>query len=295
MIINTYIMFSYPSFIRLLLFIGLQYYCLKEVRALLLSDLPTPSFIVDIDALRFSPQIIDDVKSRPTLYLPKFNKSLLPRSLIIGENQNDVDIDPTKSFFQLNQERNKDIAIGYLHTSVIRAREETNEKEDKPIHTFLAEVDLTQSLCCSQDKSNLEKKSKEQLLFQKAQLVLGLNNHHVGSYYWARSAGAGASMEAPGVSFKPSFIGDDRGILRWEAIGGPLECNSNDGKRSEWVNFLRIGDNIQFLPNCDEEAIMAFVNRFEVRSRDESRIYGISAKGRPLGSEPMVVCKWFLE
>ena len=36
--------------------------------------------------------------------------------------------------------------MGYLHASVIRAREDVTEN-DTPVSTFLAEVDLTQSLC----------------------------------------------------------------------------------------------------------------------------------------------------
>jgi hypothetical protein len=58
-------------------------------------------------------------------------------------------------------------------------------------------------------------------------LALGLNNHYVGGYYWARSGmGAGSSMEAPGVTFC-----SEKGQLQWG------DQNSNDGKRSEWVEF----------------------------------------------------------
>jgi len=54
-------------------------------------------------------------------------------------------------------------AIGYLHSSVIQAREDVVSEEDDPISNFIAELDLDPSLCCGD-----------------AQLVLGLNNHHVG-------------------------------------------------------------------------------------------------------------------
>jgi hypothetical protein len=114
-----------------------------------------------------------------------------------------------------------------------------------------------------------------------AQLVLGLNNHHVGSYYWARSAGSGAAMEAPGILF------DTGGILRWKNPRGPMECNSNDGKRSEWANFLRKGDTVQLLPLNVEEAILSAMK--------SDCIFGVSSEGRPLGSEPQVVCKWTLQ
>ena len=68
-------------------------------------------------------------------------------------------------------------SIGYVHTSVIRAREDVTS-QDGPVATFLAEIDLYPSLCANEGDLS-------------ARLVLGLNNHHVGSYYWARSAGAG--------------------------------------------------------------------------------------------------------
>mmetsp|Transcript_4602 Transcript_4602/g.5997 ORF Transcript_4602/g.5997 Transcript_4602/m.5997 type:complete len:140 (+) Transcript_4602:231-650(+) len=84
----------------------------------------------------------------------------------------------------------------------------------------------------------------------------------------------------------------DRGILKWQTGGGPIECNSNDGKRSEWVNFLRKGDHVQLLPFSIEDTMMSFVQRFDLDDTSSSRIYGISSKGRPLGSEPLVVCQW---
>eukprot|EP00520_Triparma_pacifica_P019614 CAMPEP_0118642678 /NCGR_PEP_ID=MMETSP0785-20121206/5961_1 /TAXON_ID=91992 /ORGANISM="Bolidomonas pacifica, Strain CCMP 1866" /LENGTH=131 /DNA_ID=CAMNT_0006534241 /DNA_START=302 /DNA_END=693 /DNA_ORIENTATION=- len=66
-------------------------------------------------------------------------------------------------------------------------------------------------------------------------LALGLNNHYVGGYYWARSGlGIGSAAEAPGV-----VVDVSNGKLMWG------ELNSNDGKRSEWVEFLKEGDQVQ--------------------------------------------------
>lgn len=137
----------------------------------------------------------------------------------------------------------------YVHSRVVRSRDPS--QLDSP---FLAELDLTGSI--------------------NAQLVLGLNNHHVISYYWARSAGAGAAMEAPGVILKGNR-------LEWQ--GSIQECSSNDGKRSEWVNFLRAGDQVQLLPRDTHKAI-----------RDLRWIFGVSTEWRPLGSEPAAVCEWKL-
>jgi hypothetical protein len=178
-------------------------------------------------------------------------------------------------------------AVGYVHSKVVRAREEAVPGEDDPLSTFLAEIDADPVLCCG-----------------RARLVLGLNNHHVGGYYWARSAGAGSSMEAPGVSFGGGSGGiastkSERGLLRWINDDGPEACNSNDGKRSEWVNFLRRGDTVQVVPANGQHTILQFRERFGKRlskkTRDDSssmRVFGISSQGRPMGSEPEVVCEW---
>jgi hypothetical protein len=88
----------------------------------------------------------------------------------------------------------------------------------------------------------------------------------------------GAGMEAPGVELHDS-------CLLWESASGFADCNSNDGKRSEWVNFLRTGDQVQLKAEIDEVASLLF----------QHSIYGVSSRNRPLGSEPIVVCDWILE
>lgn len=92
-------------------------------------------------------------------------------------------------------------------------------------------------------------------------------------------------MDAIGIKF--GDVDKDRGTLRWEDEGGPMECNSNDGKRSEWVNFLRVGDTVQLVPmgTSGEDSLLAFLKKFGC-------VYGVSSEGRPLGSEPAVVCEW---
>ncbi len=277
----------------------------------LLSDIPTPSFVIDIDSL---PSDVNSKGSLPIIHLPTFSRKLSPTKL---SQQGGSSITTTPSPFKSSsdyyytaqqQQRGEksssfENSVGYLHSSVVRAREDADEK-DEPKETFLAELDLSDALCFFSKNNEIERSIRNDDLNEKenkdstavkAHLVLGLNNHHVGSYYWARSAGMGSSMEAPGISFEPSnnnVNDEERGILRWDAEGGPFVCNSNDGKRSEWVNFLRIGDNVQLLPHFEEEAIMAFVDKFGMDDDDSSRIYGVSSQGRPLGSEPMVICKW---
>jgi len=82
-------------------------------------------------------------------------------------------------------------------------------------------------------------------------------------------------MEAPGILFQ-------QGRLQWESSEGFTACNSNDGKRSEWVKFLGSGDLVQLVPRQPEQAIQSLT----------TTVYGVSSKGRPLGSEPAVVCEW---
>jgi hypothetical protein len=168
----------------------------------------------------------------------------------------------------------KERAVGYLHAKVIR----TKLEDDTLVKTsFLAELDLLPSMCGEQRFAYANSECM-------ARLVQGLNNHHVGSYYWARAAGLGCSMMAIGVQY--GDVENDRGILQWEHESGPIRCNSNDGKRSEWVNFLKVGDTVQLVPSYGQEALMKFLTMYS------NRVYGVQIKGRPLGSEPLVVCEW---
>lgn len=65
-----------------------------------------------------------------------------------------------------------------------------------------------------------------------AYLGIGLANHHVGGYYWARGMGMGASLPAHGVLFNGTS-----GELYWKKRGPGLDAtetteessNSNDG------------------------------------------------------------------
>ena len=53
-------------------------------------------------------------------------------------------------------------------------------------------------------------------------------------------------------------------------------------------NFLQAGDQVQLRPACAEDSLLALF-------QCGYKIYGISAAGRPLGSEPVVVCEWSVE
>ena len=233
----------------------------------LLSDLPTPSLVIELQTLQ------RHLKSEgiPSIALSDDGKTVVLRpSPIKGAQRTSLETSSDDAVEARQAFASSDVL--YLHSKVTRPKEEVGAK-DEPTSTFLAEIDLPPRLC---DGS--------------AQLVLGLTFDYVGSYYWARSAGAGAAMEAPGVLFDTRD--SSKGILRWEQEGGPSACNSNDGKRSEWVNFLRRGDNVQLLPAHPEKAVLAFLNEYNSDSERSCRMYGVTSKGRPLGSEPEVVCEW---
>ena len=248
-------------------------WCLAATHALLLSNVPTPSLVLDMQALER--QMKRTMEEEPPLSIPRLglvrDSRILTPTAMAADFPVDLSSPPLQHVFGGGEAAE---TICYLHSSVTRPREAA-EQVDTITSSFLAEIDLGSALC------------------NDAKLVLGLNNHHVGSYYWARSAGAGASMDAPGVVFdtqQQQRSSPDRAMLTWASAEGPQDCNSNDGKRSEWVNFLRPGDHVQLVPDDPEATLLRFCERF----KEPSRVYGISFAGRPLGSEPAVVCSWQL-
>lgn len=267
-------MFDIGNFLICIIFYATSIHVASAL--VLLSDLPTPSFIIDTDALRrrIAPPLDkgnekSKVPYRPSIRCPSNKLVLHPSTSAAAIDCSDEIVDCNFDVIEMIP------TIGYLHTSVLRARENVITGEDD-IATFLAEIDLVHPTLC-----------------EDAQLVLGLNNHHVGGYYWARSAGVGSGMEAPGVTFGSSSQG--KGLLCWSSDGGPTECNSNDGKRSEWVNFLRKGDTVQLVPTDSQETLLQFSKQFGEQQSTTPRVYGISSHGRPMGSEPEVVCEYRFE
>ena len=82
-------------------------------------------------------------------------------------------------------------------------------------------------------------------------------------------------MEAPGVA----LAGEAEGALRLVRVE-----NSNDGKRSEWCEFLTKNDQVQIVPASAEAALAAFDTIVGV-TRDGHR-------GIPRGAEPMIEAAW---
>jgi hypothetical protein len=138
-----------------------------------------------------------------------------------------------------------------------------------------------------------------------AYLGLGLANHHVVGYYWARSMGIGASLPAHGIYFGPSSSDSSSGggELYWKKRGPGVDpsetteeaSNSNDGKRSEWADYLQVGDTVQLVPNDPLAALTK--NRGTTATASNNRncfpvLIGIRRTGRPLGADPIVEKMW---
>ena len=107
---------------------------------------------------------------------------------------------------------------------------------------------------------------------------LGLNNRasYDASYFWARTLGSGARRPAPGIG-----VDADSG-LRWldddEAAARNLAPQTGDGKFSEWVDFLAVGDELDLVPHNPLEALELF----------GGRVHAVTRAERPAGAQPLV-------
>ena len=111
-----------------------------------------------------------------------------------------------------------------------------------------------------------------------AYVGLGLNNHFTGGYYWGRSSGPGAALPAPGVG----VVFAESGLL--QLVRTEDDENSNDGKRSEWCDFLQRGDQLQLVVKPEELATAGF-----------DMLVGVCRDGDgnvPRGAEPRVEALW---
>ena len=111
-----------------------------------------------------------------------------------------------------------------------------------------------------------------------AYVGLGLNNHFTGGYYWGRSSGPGAALPAPGVG----VVFAESGLL--QLVRTEDDENSNDGKRSEWCDFLQRGDQLQLVVKPEELATASF-----------DMLVGVCRDGDgnvPRGAEPRVEALW---
>ena len=79
-------------------------------------------------------------------------------------------------------------------------------------------------------------------------LSMGLNNDYDPSYYWARHAGPNARRPVPGIGCRVAEGGLAEIFRMSEAEATKLgRPNPNDGKWSEWCEFLKEGDQVDLV------------------------------------------------
>jgi hypothetical protein len=240
----------------------------------LLSDLPTPTLLLELS-------LAESALNKSTWSQP-------PSSL--------------EDYLQ-NDSCNYDLLDGslFVHTRVVdtSVRDQINRQIGSGKSLVIAQVDVP-----------------AQSIPGGAYLGIGLANHHVGGYYWARGMGMGASLAAHGIGFRespttPSNLADDdleeeiqdkrfegdkidaqtMGELHWKKRGPGRNAqetteessNSNDGKRSEWADFITAGDTVQLVPYNTSRVLTESPFR---------RMIGVRRLGRPLGADPIVERIW---
>mmetsp|Transcript_26662 Transcript_26662/g.67670 ORF Transcript_26662/g.67670 Transcript_26662/m.67670 type:complete len:214 (-) Transcript_26662:7-648(-) len=116
-----------------------------------------------------------------------------------------------------------------------------------------------------------------------AYLAMGLNNDYDASYYWARHAGPSSRAAVPGIGVREGDLGLAE-IFRLSEEEGRRQGNlqPNDGKWSEWCEFLKPGDQVDLVPTSALAALRAA----------GGALCGISRADRPLGAEPEVLGTW---
>ena len=252
----------------------------------LLSDIPTPTLLIEMS--------LAESAINNTLSLSRSSLDEILRQNFDDQRKNSEDDDN-------DDDDDKDIlhvldGSIFIHTQVTDTsiRDQINREVGSGKSSIIASVDVT-------SKNHVP---------GLAYVGIGLSNHHVGGYYWARGMGIGASLEAHGVLFReasPSSSSssprdidssnDDEnevpGELYWKRRDPSMlvsqgattdeSSNSNDGKRSEWIDFLQVGDTVQLVP--------LNVSRV-LRESKFQRLIGVRRIGRPLGSDPIVERIW---
>ena len=224
----------------------------------LLSDLPTPSLLIELS-------LAEDAVS---------NNSMESSSSDHSPLLTDVLNDPIRTH-SLN-------GLLFVHTQITdtSVRDTITRRQGSGHSQVIGRIDVS-----------------PELVSGGAYLGIGLANHHVGGYYWARGLGTGASLPAHGVFLRPyeSKNTDDEdkegGELYWKKRGAGKNAvdttedssNSNDGKRSEWADFVVVGDTVQLVPE-DTPGVL--------NDSQFMKLFGMRRIGRPRGADPIVERIW---
>jgi hypothetical protein len=129
-----------------------------------LSDIPTPSLVLDVQAIQR--EIGSATTPIPPLKLPRSDRNLYAQveEYEPSPHKFDNNLTPVNIFNDSLRDLGNasgDVCFGYIHSQVLRSHECRGNDE-----LFLVELDVPKQT--------------------KAHMVLGLNNHHVVSYFWAR-------------------------------------------------------------------------------------------------------------
>ena len=92
--------------------------------------------------------------------------------------------------------------------------------------------------------------------------------------------GPNARKPAPGIGVRG---GKPAEILRLDAADATV-IQTNDGKRSEWVDYLQVNDECDLVPLDPMAALRAF----------NGILVGVTRQGRPHGAEPLLSGEWDL-
>ena len=116
-----------------------------------------------------------------------------------------------------------------------------------------------------------------------AYLCMGLQTQPDADYFWARATGPGARRAAPGIGLA---AGDGSVYLRWlsdaEAAARGDQPQTGDGKWSEWVEYLAVGDEVDLVPRDVAGALEAF----------GGAVRGVTRRERPPGAQPLLKGAW---
>jgi hypothetical protein len=171
----------------------------------LLSDLETPTLLIDVDAARtliLSPEQGRTCLDNPSLQLTDTHALVpFPGRWQAGPSAGGLSrreegrlVVPTQRWLQQDESDSSSAFssnVFYLHARVAYERTMNPPTDIRGRSTFICQLDLPST---AKTSGAITARERREITIPCAQLVLGLNNHHVGSYYWARSVGAGASM-----------------------------------------------------------------------------------------------------
>jgi len=241
-----------------------------------LSDLPTPAIVIELSELEG--HICGSLNNEVDAWIENFAA--------------DAENDETKSILQPG--------VVFLHCTVVSTsvRDKMDSRFGSGKARSFGALDGAPTVSSLAKDVACESNSPLPLFY----LGLGLANHHVAGYYWGRSLGRGAAAPAIGVSVVPRadvlqlLWARRRRVVIAEAppyLPSAMATNSNDGKRSEWCDFLQCGDCVQLVPRDSTVANLLLRLALSKNTAGSSvPVVGVRREGLPRGADPVVEKVW---